>query len=228
MFSKVWKAVKEVAIGVLLVLSLWLVIGGALKKDIGNLSDWISAACNGIVAYTAIAALTKAKDYFKNKLNEEDIALWLQINDGVSSIASTVTTIWLLYDRMISEWQETDDHQILKYHYLNFLSHVSTFTEQLHKLDEFQHRLSLRNNTYPKNSHLSSLITELNNFSSILTVKTQDIITILKWTTKENDFPEKVKLNFINNATKNLSNPLVLNYELQSTYDILREFGIDD
>ncbi|WP_147716194.1 hypothetical protein [Klebsiella variicola] len=196
--------------------------------ELGNLADVVSAACNGVVAYTAIAALTKAKDYFKNKLTEEDIALWLQINDGVSSIASTVTVVWVLYDRMINEWQETDDHQILKYHYLNFLRHVSTFTEQLHKLDEYQHRLSLRTTTYLKHNHLTSLITELNNFNRVLTVKTQDIITVLKWSTRSNDFPEKVKLNFIANATKNLSNPLILNYELQNTYDILREFGIDD
>lgn len=195
---------------------------------LGNLADLVSAACNCVVAYTAIAALTKAKDYFKNKLNEEDIALWLQINDGVSSIASTVTAVWVLYDRMINEWQETDDHQILKYHYLNFLRHVSTFTEQLHKLDEFQHRLSLRKNSYPKNNHLTSLIAELNNFNSVLTIKIQDIITILKWTTRSNDFPEKVKFNFITNASKNLSNPLVLNYELQNAYNILRQFGIDD
>ncbi|WP_262264871.1 hypothetical protein [Pantoea dispersa] len=35
---------------------MWLVIGGAYKKDIGNLSDWISAACN--IAMTSAAIYT--------------------------------------------------------------------------------------------------------------------------------------------------------------------------
>jgi hypothetical protein len=76
MFSKVWKVFKEVAIGILLVLSLWLVIGGAYKKEIGNLSDWISAACNILMASAAIYAATEARKWFqqKNKLNSIDAA----------------------------------------------------------------------------------------------------------------------------------------------------------
>lgn len=76
MYSKVWKIFKEVAIGILLVFSLWLVIGSAYKKDIGNFSDWISAVCNILMASAAIYAATEARKWFqqKNKLNSIDAA----------------------------------------------------------------------------------------------------------------------------------------------------------
>lgn len=67
MISKVWKIVKEVAIAVLLVVGLWLVIGGAYKKDIGNLSDWISAACDVVMACAAAYAAYQAKNWFRSK-----------------------------------------------------------------------------------------------------------------------------------------------------------------
>lgn len=70
MFSKVWKAVKEVAIGVLLVLSLWLVIGAATQKDIGNLSDWISSLSTFGTFIIAYVAFKKAPNWIKSKNNE--------------------------------------------------------------------------------------------------------------------------------------------------------------
>ncbi|ORM67542.1 hypothetical protein [Pantoea rwandensis] len=40
MIGKVWKVVKEVAIGILLVLSLWLVVDGALREVGSSFSFW--------------------------------------------------------------------------------------------------------------------------------------------------------------------------------------------
>ncbi len=71
MISKAWKVFKEVAIGVLLVLSLWLVIGAATKKNLGNLSDWISSLSTFgtlIVAYMAFKAAPK---WIHQKMDEQ-------------------------------------------------------------------------------------------------------------------------------------------------------------
>lgn len=70
MFSKVWKAVKEVAIGVLLVVGLWLVIDTAYKKDIGNLSDWIGSIGTFGTFIIAYVAFKKAPHWIKSKNNE--------------------------------------------------------------------------------------------------------------------------------------------------------------
>lgn len=67
MIGKIWKIAKEVTIWILLVLSLWLVIGGAYKKDIGNLSDWISAACNIAMASAAIYAALNAQKWVQQR-----------------------------------------------------------------------------------------------------------------------------------------------------------------
>lgn len=91
MISKVWKAVKEVAIGVLLVFSLWLVIGGAFKKDIGNLSDWISSLSTFGTLVVAYMAYKAVPDWIRRK-NVEDgssIARKLickEINDAETEI----------------------------------------------------------------------------------------------------------------------------------------------
>lgn len=70
MFSKAWKVVKEIAIGVLLVLSLWLVIGGAYKKDIGNLSDWISSISTFLTLIVAYMAYKSAPKWLQQKYDE--------------------------------------------------------------------------------------------------------------------------------------------------------------
>ncbi|MEA5104471.1 hypothetical protein [Pantoea sp. S18] len=58
-FKKAYKIFKVVAITILLVFSLWLVIGGAYKKDIGNLSDWISAFSSIVTLIIAAIAYSK-------------------------------------------------------------------------------------------------------------------------------------------------------------------------
>lgn len=71
MIGKIWKVAKEVAIGILLVLSLWLVIIGAWGKNyMGNLSDWVSSMSTlgtFIVAYLAFKA---APNWIKSKNDE--------------------------------------------------------------------------------------------------------------------------------------------------------------
>ncbi|WP_158251409.1 hypothetical protein [Pantoea sp. ICBG 985] len=46
---------------------MWLVIGGAYKKDIGNLSDWISAACNIAMTSAAIYAALNAQKWAQQR-----------------------------------------------------------------------------------------------------------------------------------------------------------------
>lgn len=75
MCSKVWKVIKEVAIAILLVLSLWLVISGALKKDIGNLSDWISSLSTLGTLIVAYLAFKAAPNWFHQKMDEHAFAL---------------------------------------------------------------------------------------------------------------------------------------------------------
>lgn len=75
MFSKAWKVAKEVAIGILLVLSLWLVINGALKEskghfEFGNLMDFFNTLGTLGTLVIAYLAFKKAPDWFKNKNNE--------------------------------------------------------------------------------------------------------------------------------------------------------------
>ncbi|WP_409076057.1 hypothetical protein ACF2G4_20205 (plasmid) [Pantoea sp. C3] len=71
MILKLYDVFVKLAITVLLVLSLWLVIGAASKKDIGNLSDWVSASCNIIMAYAAYRAFVFAKDYFTDVIKKD-------------------------------------------------------------------------------------------------------------------------------------------------------------
>ena len=95
MFSKVWKAVKEVAIAILLVLSLWLVIGSAYNKDIGNLSEWVSAACNIAMAFAAIVAMYKALRWFDSHKQNEAINLGKSLLTEYDSILSNIHNIHL-------------------------------------------------------------------------------------------------------------------------------------
>lgn len=196
--------------------------------ELGSVSDWFSTLFNGIVACTAIVALYKANDYFKEKLTEEDIILWVQINASVSAIASSVTILWLLYSQMIEQWKETNDTEILKHNFLYYIAPRNDFTCQLHKLDEFNYRLSTRAKSYDKKELLASLIKELNTFNSIVLNQTQQIETILKYSNNSSPFEKKVIDRFIESANKNLTNPYFLNEKLQETYDILKKFGIDD
>lgn len=81
MFSKVWKAVKEVAIAVLLVLGIWYVgnkvynVTGS-SVQFGTLMDTVIAFSNLIMACAAIYAANEAAKWFqqKNKLNNLDSA----------------------------------------------------------------------------------------------------------------------------------------------------------
>lgn len=75
MFSKAWKVVKEIAIGVLLVLSLWLVIGEAYKKDIGNLSDWISSISTFLTLIVAYMAYKSAPKWLQQKYDETSFSI---------------------------------------------------------------------------------------------------------------------------------------------------------
>jgi len=67
MIRTVYDIFVKVAIVILLVLSLWLVIGSAYKKDIGNLSDWVSAACNIAMASAAIYAALNAQKWVQQR-----------------------------------------------------------------------------------------------------------------------------------------------------------------
>jgi len=67
MHSKVYALFTKAAIAILLVLSLWLVIGAAYKKEIGNLSDWISAGCNVVMAAAATYAAIAAKKWMQQR-----------------------------------------------------------------------------------------------------------------------------------------------------------------
>lgn len=91
--KKAWKIFKEVAIGILLVLSLWLVIGGAYKKDIGNLSDWISAACNILMAFAAMVAMYKALRWFDSHKQNEAISVAKSLLSEYDSILSNIHNI---------------------------------------------------------------------------------------------------------------------------------------
>lgn len=95
MFSNVLKVFKEVAICMLLVLSLWLVIGSAYKKDIGNLSDWVSAACNIAMAFAAIVAMYKALRWLDSHKQNEAINLGKSLLTEYDSILSNIHNIHL-------------------------------------------------------------------------------------------------------------------------------------
>lgn len=76
MFLKALKVVKEVAIGILLVLSLWLVVNAALKGttnhfDFGSLSDWVSSLSTFGTLVVAYMAYKAVPDWIKRK-NVED------------------------------------------------------------------------------------------------------------------------------------------------------------
>ncbi|RKQ40163.1 hypothetical protein D8M09_08300, partial [Enterobacter sp. R1(2018)] len=146
---------------------LKILFSGSGKMEWGSVSDWVSTVLNGIVACTAVFALKKANNFFQEKLTEEDISLWLQINTSVSAIASTVTTLWVLYYRMVQEWQETKDLEILKQHYMFYITPLNDFTCQLNKLDEFNYRLDTRKQIYDKREHLQKLIRKLNEFNIV-------------------------------------------------------------
>ncbi|MCW1834816.1 hypothetical protein OLZ33_22945 [Pantoea ananatis] len=115
MYSNVWKVFKEaykifkeVSIGILLVLSLWLVIGGAYNKDIGNLSDWISASCNILMAFAAMVAMYKALRWFDSHKQNEAINLGKSLLTEYDSILSNIHKI--NYDLItISNYRENKD-----------------------------------------------------------------------------------------------------------------------
>ncbi|MGG8280957.1 hypothetical protein [Klebsiella sp. 141240] len=75
MFIGLWKAVKEVAIAIMLVLSLWLVISSAMKKDIGNLTDWISSLSSLGTLIVAYLAFKSAPNWFHQKMDEHAFTL---------------------------------------------------------------------------------------------------------------------------------------------------------
>lgn len=154
MFSKVWKAVKEVAIAVLLVISLWLVIGGALKKDIGNLSDWISAACNVVMALAALFAANEARKWFQQKasLNNLDAAhkLALEFENSVWEINSRLYVDTVLR-RKIQNWIETeeksrDEIKSIVLHEID--KNIGSDLDQLAFIYNYQSRLA-RFNVFP-------------------------------------------------------------------------------
>lgn len=154
MFSKLWKVFKEVAIGILLVLSLWLVIGGAYKKDIGNLSDWISAACNILMAAAALFAANEARKWFhqKTSLNNLDAAhkLALEFENALWAINSRLYFDTVLR-RMILNWIETDSKSfddIYKIALTEFDKNTGSDLEELAFIYNCQARLE-RFNVYP-------------------------------------------------------------------------------
>ncbi|WP_182058442.1 hypothetical protein [Pantoea sp. ME81] len=80
MFSKVWKVFKEVSIGILLVLSLWLVVNGALKKseghfEFGNLMDFFNTIGTIATAFIAMYAIKQAPNWINQKKNEDSYTL---------------------------------------------------------------------------------------------------------------------------------------------------------
>jgi len=102
MNGKIWKVAKEVAIGILLVLSLWLMINGALKEgnnnfQFGTLMDTVIALSNAIMAGAAIFAANEAKKWFqqKNKLNNLDSAH--------QKIKDYENLLWLINDRIFKD-----------------------------------------------------------------------------------------------------------------------------
>ncbi|WP_417878418.1 hypothetical protein [Vibrio sp.] len=80
MFSKVWKVFKEVAIGILLVLSLWLVINGALKKseghfEFGNLMDFFNTLGTLGTLYVAYLVYKNAPKWLHQKIDEQGLEI---------------------------------------------------------------------------------------------------------------------------------------------------------
>ncbi|WHU86701.1 hypothetical protein [Pantoea agglomerans] len=71
MIRRIYDVFVKVAIGVLLVLSLWLVIVGAYKKNIGNLSDWISAMSTFGTLIVAYMAFKSAPKWIHQKMDEQ-------------------------------------------------------------------------------------------------------------------------------------------------------------
>lgn len=75
MYSKVWKILKEVAIGILLVLSLWLVINGALEKskghfEFGSLMDFFNTAGTLGTLFVAYLVYRNAPKWINQKLDD--------------------------------------------------------------------------------------------------------------------------------------------------------------
>ena len=125
MIIKVWKVAKEVAIAVLLVVGLWLVIGGALKKDIGNLSDWISSACNVAMACAAGYAAYQAKNWFRSK--SQQFAF-----DKSAEFFSRLDDVVYEYDKLFQEFSWTNQ----------FIDDpISAFEETLEKIGSLKDEL---------------------------------------------------------------------------------------
>lgn len=88
MISKVWKVFKEVVIGILLVLSLWLVVNGALKEskghfEFGNLMDFFNTL--GTIGTLCVAYLVykKAPEWLSQKFDEESLNHGGRLNEFI-------------------------------------------------------------------------------------------------------------------------------------------------
>ncbi|WP_342606375.1 hypothetical protein [Pantoea agglomerans] len=80
MINKVWKVFKEVAIGILLVLSLWLVVNGALKEskghfEFGNLMDFFNTLGTLGTLYVAYLVYKNAPKWLHQKIDEQGLEI---------------------------------------------------------------------------------------------------------------------------------------------------------
>jgi hypothetical protein len=167
MIRKVYDVVVRTAIAVLLVLGLWLVINGAYKKDIGNLSDWISASCNIAMAGAAVFAALEAKKWFhqKTRLNNLDAAhkLALEFENSLWEINTRLFTDTIIRARILNfiENEEKSIEEVKSIVLLEFDKNTSSDLDQLAYIYTCQCRLE-RFNVYPS-IHLISLLEEIKN-----------------------------------------------------------------
>jgi len=103
MINKIYNAFLKISISILLVLSLWLVINGALKEsqghfEFGNLMDFFNTLGTIATAFIAIYAIKQAPNWINQKKSEDSYTLvkelilddYYNLNShwtGVSSLA---------------------------------------------------------------------------------------------------------------------------------------------
>lgn len=75
----IYKTFKKTTVTIVLVTSTWLVLTAALKKDIGNLSDWISSLSTFLTLIVAYKAYKAAPNWLNQKLDEGALTQATQI-----------------------------------------------------------------------------------------------------------------------------------------------------
>ncbi|MFJ5438100.1 hypothetical protein ACIPT2_09540 [Pectobacterium brasiliense] len=195
--------------------------------SLGTLADWVIAAANVCMARVAYTALDKTKDFFKHKMNEEDINIILDINSIVADIASDITILHQIYAEMIIEWHSIGDAFLLKNRYCHVTNILMKIISSITKCDELKYRLEYKKIKYEKVNKFNKLIKSMQEFRSAITPQIDSIKTILSAHYQKSDYPEDVKNRFINSANEKLKDPYKINFDLQEIYSLLHDFGID-